>query len=129
MYKRLVAILGAATLVAGLGTVTLAGAANAQNGIGYIKYGDNGAGVKCVQEGVDDWAKRTGRGWPLAVDGVFGRQTEDWVKRFQAASGLTQDGIVGNNTGNSILDNLQGDYRLNYNWRYNCYYYIPSTHT
>jgi peptidoglycan hydrolase-like protein with peptidoglycan-binding domain len=126
--KKLVTSLVLSLLIAGGTMTTLAGTANAQDGIGNIKFGDNGAGVKCVQEGVDDWAKRTGRGWPLAVDGDFGSQTRTWVEHFQSVSGPHVDGIVGNNTGNSILDNLQGDHRLNYDWRSNCYFYIPSTH-
>jgi hypothetical protein len=52
--KKLVTSLVLSLLIAGGTMTTLAGSANAQDGIGNIKFGDNGAGVKCVQEGVDD---------------------------------------------------------------------------
>lgn len=35
------------------------------------------------------------RGYSLAVDGIFGRQTENRVRRFQRAHDLRVDGIVG----------------------------------
>jgi peptidoglycan hydrolase-like protein with peptidoglycan-binding domain len=38
------------------------------------------------------------RNHPVAVDGVFGPQTEGAVKAFQQSKGLTADGIVGPNT-------------------------------
>lgn len=37
-------------------------------------------------------------GYPLIVDGDFGKKTEEKVKAFQRANGLTADGIVGPNT-------------------------------
>jgi len=102
----------------------LATTAHASPGAALIKYGSHGWGVKCVQESVNNWAARTQHTRPLGVDGIFGSGTLTWVKKFQKASGLPQDGVVGQNTGNSVLANLQGDST----WRHDCYDYVPSTH-
>lgn len=39
----------------------------------------------------------------LAVDGIFGSQTETAVKKYQKARGLTADGIVGHQTWTQLL--------------------------
>ncbi|MGA5039874.1 peptidoglycan-binding domain-containing protein [Streptomyces capoamus] len=115
-------------LAAALTVVTsgLSMTANASPAAATLRYGSQGWGVKCVQEGVNDWASRTGRGWPLTVDGSFGSGTLTWVKKFQTASFGSRgaDGVVGKQTGNSVLANLQGDST----WRRDCYHYVPSTH-
>jgi hypothetical protein len=49
-----------------------------------IKRGDRGEAVEAVQTALG-----------IAVDGVFGPQTESAVKRFQKRKGLTVDGVVG----------------------------------
>lgn len=116
-----VGLLAAAVTVV---TSGLSMTANASPAAATLHYGSHGWGVKCVQEGVNDWAWRTGHGWPLKVDGSFGSGTRTWVKKFQTASRLGADGIVGRQTGNSVLANLQGDST----WRHDCYYYVPSTH-
>ncbi|MFG2025766.1 hypothetical protein [Streptomyces sp. NPDC048825] len=55
--------------------------------------------------------------------------TYTWVRKIpEGLSGLTQDGIVGKYTGNSVLDNLQGEVTVGYNWRNECYPRVPSTH-
>lgn len=124
-------VLAATTaLVLGALVGALAPGAQAAPNVPDIARGSrNTVGVKCVQEGVDDWAKRTGRGWPLAVDGVFGDNTKKWVEKFQTASfgASGADGIVGPRTGNSILDNLNGDTRQGFHWRSECYNQIPSS--
>jgi murein L,D-transpeptidase YcbB/YkuD len=38
----------------------------------------------------------------LAVDGMFGTQTEKVVKKFQSVHSLAQDGVVGSNTWRAI---------------------------
>jgi peptidoglycan hydrolase-like protein with peptidoglycan-binding domain len=117
-----------AAFLAGVAAIGLSlcgvGTADAMPGVPVIKYGDSGTKVKCVQEGVNDWAKRKGHGKPLSVDGKFGSDTLTWVKKFQRASNLSDDGLVGQHTGDSILDNLQGDST----WRVDCYPLIPSVH-
>lgn len=47
------------------------------------------------------------RGYSLAVDGVFGAQTESTVKSFQSAKGLAADGIVGTNTWEALVHNAR----------------------
>lgn len=43
------------------------------------------------------------RGYPVAVDGVFGAQTEAAVKQFQNDAGLVADGVVGAKTWAALL--------------------------
>lgn len=60
-----------------------------------LRLGNTGAAVRSLQERLND------QGFPLAVDGIFGRDTEATVKWFQAAhlgpngSPLVADGVVG----------------------------------
>lgn len=54
-----------------------------------IRRGDCGPGVTQIQDYLG------GKGFPVAVDGAFGLNTETAVRSFQAAVGLTVDGIVG----------------------------------
>ena len=57
-----------------------------------IQRGDRGDQVEDVQQALQD------AGFDLAVDGIFGEQTEDAVRQFQAGNGLEIDGIVGSQT-------------------------------
>lgn len=41
-------------------------------------------------------------GFPVAIDGVFGSNTEEAVKSFQGMSGLGKDGIVGAKTWSAL---------------------------
>ncbi|MEU6404880.1 peptidoglycan-binding domain-containing protein [Streptomyces sp. NPDC046985] len=116
-----------ALTVAALSTIAVGGLAlpaHAVSGHAYIVYGNSGYGVKCVQEGIDDWSNRVHHTWPLTVDGQFGSNTLTYLKKFQAASHLTADGVVGPATANAITDNLTGDG----NWRSSCYTSLPSTY-
>lgn len=54
-----------------------------------VRNGSNGHPIKTLQ-----YLLRA-RGHTVAVDGVFGPQTEAAVKAFQASRGLAADGIVG----------------------------------
>lgn len=57
-----------------------------------LKKGSKGQRVKLVQQILRNL------GYNIAVDGVFGPETEKAVRLFQAASGLEVDGIVGPKT-------------------------------
>lgn len=57
-----------------------------------LKIGSRGQAVKELQQLLAQ------RGYNLAVDGVFGPNTETLVKDFQKKVGLTADGLVGNMT-------------------------------
>jgi peptidoglycan hydrolase-like protein with peptidoglycan-binding domain len=54
-----------------------------------VRRGDNVFPVRPLQQLL------RARNQPLAVDGIFGPQTESAVKAFQQSKGLTADGIVG----------------------------------
>jgi len=56
---------------------------------GYCSLGSIGNATRLVQQRLKE------RGWTIAVDGVFGPQTNRIVKSFQAEKGLTVDGVVG----------------------------------
>ena len=57
-----------------------------------VRRGDNIFPVRPLQQLL------RARNHPVAVDGIFGPQTEGAVKAFQQSKGLTADGIVGPNT-------------------------------
>jgi peptidoglycan hydrolase-like protein with peptidoglycan-binding domain len=56
-----------------------------------LERGDRGSSVRKLQGALG-----------IAVDGVFGPQTERAVKRFQKRKGLTVDGVVGPDTRDSL---------------------------
>lgn len=56
-----------------------------------LERGDRGTAVRKVQSALG-----------IAVDGVFGAQTEQAVKRFQKRKGLTTDGVVGPDTRDAL---------------------------
>nr|WP_084036975.1 M15 family metallopeptidase [Haloechinothrix halophila] len=64
-----------------------------------LSKGDSGSDVTVLQVRVSGWA---GYGDPIAVDGIFGSETEAAVKRFQNGYGLTVDGIAGPETYDQI---------------------------
>ncbi len=57
-----------------------------------LKNGSRGQAVKELQQLLAQ------HGYNLAVDGIFGSNTETLVKDFQKKVGLTADGLVGNMT-------------------------------
>ena len=56
-----------------------------------VKRGDRGDAVRKVQSALG-----------IAVDGVFGAQTEQAVKRFQKRKGIAVDGVVGPETRDAL---------------------------
>lgn len=62
-----------------------------------LKIGATGKDVKELQSNLNN------RGYNLAVDGIFGKDTLSAVKGYQASNNLAVDGIVGNNTWGSLI--------------------------
>src|SRR3712207_327843 len=54
-----------------------------------VRRGDQGEAVRAVQSQL-----RT-RGFTIAVDGLFGDQTDQVLSSYQQSRGLTADGVVG----------------------------------
>ncbi|MFD0278962.1 peptidoglycan-binding protein [Kitasatospora sp. NPDC127111] len=96
------ATVSAALLLVGVG----ASAASAQPGLRYVRYGDSGAAVTCVQLALNHWnSSRPGLPHPemgLEVDGRFGGETLRVLKAYQSAQHLDADGIVGPRTGDLL---------------------------
>jgi hypothetical protein len=61
------------------------------SGAVVVKRGDRGTAVRQVQSALG-----------IAVDGVFGAQTEQAVKRFQKRKGIAVDGVVGPETRDAL---------------------------
>ncbi len=57
-----------------------------------VSVGSTGSYVKAVQ------ATLKCIGYPVAVDGIFGKETQSAIKAFQTKKGLTSDGVVGRQT-------------------------------
>jgi len=62
-----------------------------------VSAGSTGAAVRAVQSQIHSRS-----GW-LAIDGIFGPETESAVRFFQEDTGLSVDGIVGPNTWNTLV--------------------------
>lgn len=78
------------------GAVALAAPASASTSAPYIRDGDKGYAVWCVQ-----FALNT-QGWKLDEDSKFGPATLAAVKQFQRNTDQAADGVVGPLTGNEI---------------------------
>lgn len=63
---------------------------------GIARRGNTGNVVRAYQQRLKD------RGWAIAVDGVFGPQTERIIKQFQAEKHLVVDGIAGPQTWHAL---------------------------
>ncbi|HWC67723.1 MAG TPA: peptidoglycan-binding domain-containing protein [Acidimicrobiales bacterium] len=61
-----------------------------------VRLGDRGDAVVVVQEAL------VAAGHELAVDGVFGAETDAAVREFQSGQGLAVDGVVGEETGSAL---------------------------
>lgn len=62
-----------------------------------IAYGSRGNEVRDLQRRLNQ------SGYNIAVDGIFGSETQNAVKQYQKKMGLAVDGIVGDNTWASVL--------------------------
>jgi len=72
---------------------------------GNLKRGSKGESVRILQKALNDHiaaygyvTQLGGNGKELAIDGIFGPQTEAFVKFFQTSNQLVVDGIVGPKT-------------------------------
>jgi murein L,D-transpeptidase YcbB/YkuD len=65
-----------------------------------VQQGSNGDAVRAVQSQIHG----RGDGANLAIDGVFGPDTNDAVRAFQTLLGLSVDGIVGQQTWNHLVN-------------------------
>lgn len=64
----------------------------------WLKYGSQGEQVKDLQ------TKLNAQGYSVAVDGVYGSQTQSAVKNYQSKTGNTVDGIVGDATWSALTN-------------------------
>ncbi|MER7766876.1 peptidoglycan-binding domain-containing protein [Kitasatospora sp. NPDC096140] len=100
--RRGAATVSAALLLVGIGAT----AASAQPGASYVRYGNRGSAVTCVQLALNHWtSNRSGMPHPemgLDVDGQFGDETLRVLKAYQIAQHLDPDGVVGPQTGDLL---------------------------
>ena len=59
-----------------------------------LKLGDSGNAVFYYQKAINNW-----QGGLVAVDGVYGAQTEQGVKEYQKAADLESTGVIDGVTG------------------------------
>jgi len=71
---------------------------------GALHRGDHGAEVRTLQEDLNKLATTNARGSPLAVDGVYGKDTRDAVENFQLWHGLPTTGIADRRTLDAVHD-------------------------
>ena len=65
-----------------------------------VQLGSNGDAVRAVQSQIHG----RGDGAHIAIDGIFGPDTNDAVQAFQTLLGLPVDGIVGQQTWNHLVN-------------------------
>ncbi|MCX0245198.1 peptidoglycan-binding domain-containing protein [Streptomyces drozdowiczii] len=75
---------------------SLAGVAQADVGVPYVKPDQRGTPVLCVQRALEL------AGYNLVRDGVYGQATYAALTDFQRRHGLSADGIVGPRTGDVL---------------------------
>ncbi|MYW12943.1 peptidoglycan-binding protein [Streptomyces sp. SID2563] len=81
---------------AAIAVTSLAGVAQADVGVPYIKPDQRGDAVVCVQKALQL------AGYGIVRDGVYGQATYAALTAFQRSRGLSADGIVGPKTGDAI---------------------------
>ena len=84
--------------------VTIFSAAPGLAGYATLRYRDEGANVRTMQEALTALGYDTG-----GTDGKFGRKTEAAVKEFQEDQGLTADGLAGHQTLTRLYALTDGD--------------------
>ena len=75
-----------------------------------MRRGDSGPAVADLQSAL------SAAGYPLVVDGRFGRMTEIAVRKFQENASLTVDGIAGSRTRSALRSRLSFVGRLRLWW-------------
>jgi peptidoglycan hydrolase-like protein with peptidoglycan-binding domain len=70
-----------------------------------LTVGSRGPEVEEFQKQLNAWRATKGLP-PIAVDGIFGKQSAEAVKQFQLATGLSTDGIAGPNTKTQLQKEL-----------------------
>jgi len=92
--------------IAGSATLQALGKSNCPDNSGYVRpvsysgypqLGSSGSNVTLIQE------RLNALGYPVAVDGVFGPETDSAVRQFQAVNGLAVDGVVGPATRQALI--------------------------
>lgn len=88
------------------GILTVSGSRNYSIDINttYVGYGytTSGDAVHCLQILLDVYAEDYSKP-SVAVDGIFGPNTQNLLLTFQSAMGLSSDGIAGPNTWNTLV--------------------------
>jgi Putative peptidoglycan binding domain len=65
-----------------------------------VQQGSDGDAVRAVQSQIHG----RGDGAAIAIDGIFGSNTDDAVRAFQTLLGLSVDGVVGEQTWNHLIN-------------------------
>ena len=65
-----------------------------------VQQGSTGDAVQAVQSQIHG----RGDGAAIAIDGIFGSDTDDAVRAFQTLLGLSVDGVVGEQTWNHLIN-------------------------
>jgi len=84
----------------GLGADGIVGPQTWPQLIVQVQQGNNGDAVRAIQSQING----RGDGTHIAIDGIFGPDTNDAVRAFQTLLGLSVDGIVGQQTWNYLVN-------------------------
>jgi Putative peptidoglycan binding domain len=88
----------------GLGADGIVGSQTWPQLIIQVQAGSNGDAVRAVQSQIHG----RGDGAHIAIDGIFGPDTNDAVRAFQTLLGLPADGIAGQQTWNHLVNGYLG---------------------
>jgi peptidoglycan hydrolase-like protein with peptidoglycan-binding domain len=105
--KSWAVILAAVVVVAVIASSSSSGSSRIEGSL--VTRGNRGPDVCRWQERLNDWIRlESGELERLAVDGVFGPNTEKATIALQRSKGLTADGIVGPKTRRALKEALGG---------------------